>query len=157
MKSLCLLCIEFFFSISSALAGESGGGNFPSAGQGWCKLFSSLSSFIIMMKRNPRCCQNEITIIVLKPQVSLHCDELGSYEQLQCDNGNCWCVQEQTGGIIVVIKIVMDVITTMMINHSELLSQLYCCDVLQIQEKLFQRLSLKLSSSSYPASTIKKK
>ena len=65
-----------------------------------------------MMKRNPRFCQNEITIIVLKPQVSLHCDELGSYEQLQCDKGNCWCVQEQTGGIVVVIKIVMDVITT---------------------------------------------
>ena len=155
MKSSVLIVHwSFFFSISSALAGESGGGNLPSAGQGWCKLFSSLSSFIIMMKRNPRCCQNEITIIVLKPQVSLHCDELGSYEQLQCDNGNCWCVQEQTGGIIVVIKIA---ITTTKINHSELLSQLYCCDVLQIQEKLFQRLSLKLSSSSYPASTIKKK
>ena len=155
MKSSCIVHWRLFdCSISSALAGESGGGNLPSAGQGWCKLFSSLSSFIIMMKRNPRCCQNEITIIVLKPQVSLHCDELGSYEQLQCDNGNCWCVQEQTGGIIVVIKIA---ITTTKINHSELLSQLYCCDVLQIQEKLFQRLSLKLSSSSYPASTIKKK
>ena len=48
---------SFFLSISSALAGESGGGNLPSAGQGWCKLFSSLSSFIIMMKRNPRFCQ----------------------------------------------------------------------------------------------------
>ena len=106
------------------------------------------------MKRNARCCQNEIAIILLKPQVSLHCDELGSYEQLQCDNGNCWCVQRDTGGIIVVIKIV---ITTTKINHSELLSQFYCCDVLQIQEKLFQRLSLKLSSSSYPASTIKTK
>jgi len=32
-----------------------------------------------------------------RDDVSLHCDELGSYEQLQCDNGNCWCVQEQSG------------------------------------------------------------
>ena len=58
MKSSVLIVHwSFFFSISSALAGESGGGNLPSAGQGWCKLFSSLSSFIIMMKRNPRFCQ----------------------------------------------------------------------------------------------------
>ena len=37
---------SFFLSISSALAGESGGRRLPSAGQGWCKLLidSSLSS-----------------------------------------------------------------------------------------------------------------
>ena len=147
-------------SISSALAGESGGRRLPSAGQGWCKLtvlYRPWLITIIIIKRKPRCCQNEIAIIFLKPKVSLHCDELGSYEQLQCDNGNCWCVHEQTGGIIFVIKFVMDVITTTKINHSELLSQLYYYDVLQIQEKLFQLLSLKLSSSSYPASTIKTK
>ena len=38
--------LNFFLSISSALAGESGGRRLPSAGQGWCKLMidSSLCS-----------------------------------------------------------------------------------------------------------------
>ena len=35
------------------------------------------------MKRKPRCCQNEIAIIFLKPKVSLHCDELGGYGGLE--------------------------------------------------------------------------
>ena len=31
------------------------------------------------------------------PQVSLHCDKLGNFEELQCDKGICWCVLQQTG------------------------------------------------------------
>lgn len=29
--------------------------------------------------------------------VSLHCDERGSFEPLQCDLGRCWCVEEDSG------------------------------------------------------------
>ena len=162
MKSSCSLFIEVFVQYHLSSQEKVGEEDFRVPAREdvsfWLTvLYRPWLITIIIIKRKPRCCQNEIAIIFLKPKVSLHCDELGSYEQLQCDNGNCWCVQEQTGGIIVVIKFVMDVITTTKINHSELLSQLYCCDVLQIQEKLFQLLSLKLSSSSYPASTIKTK
>lgn len=29
--------------------------------------------------------------------VTLHCNEQGNYEELQCDNGMCWCAEERTG------------------------------------------------------------
>nr|XP_022905851.1 uncharacterized protein LOC111417721 isoform X1 [Onthophagus taurus] len=29
--------------------------------------------------------------------VSLHCDSMGNYEPLQCQDGNCWCVEPKTG------------------------------------------------------------
>merc|ERR1719341_2056579 len=32
-----------------------------------------------------------------RDDVSLHCDDFGNFEELQCDNGNCWCVLQQTG------------------------------------------------------------
>lgn len=32
-----------------------------------------------------------------RDDVSLHCDHIGNFEELQCDNGNCWCVLPQTG------------------------------------------------------------
>jgi hypothetical protein len=32
-----------------------------------------------------------------RKDVTLHCDEQGNYEELQCDNGLCWCAEEKTG------------------------------------------------------------
>jgi len=32
-----------------------------------------------------------------RSDVSLHCDEKGNYEELQCDKGRCWCIQPKTG------------------------------------------------------------
>merc|ERR1712130_102882 len=32
-----------------------------------------------------------------RDDVSLHCNDFGNFEELQCDNGNCWCVLPQTG------------------------------------------------------------
>ncbi|GFG37486.1 hypothetical protein Cfor_09549 [Coptotermes formosanus] len=32
-----------------------------------------------------------------RKDVTLHCDEQGNYEELQCDNGICWCAEEKTG------------------------------------------------------------
>ncbi|XP_069703617.1 uncharacterized protein [Periplaneta americana] len=29
--------------------------------------------------------------------VTLHCDTQGNFEELQCDNGVCWCAEERTG------------------------------------------------------------
>ncbi|KAJ9598155.1 hypothetical protein L9F63_026737, partial [Diploptera punctata] len=29
--------------------------------------------------------------------VSLHCNEQGNYETLQCDDGLCWCAEEKSG------------------------------------------------------------
>lgn len=31
---------------------------------------------------------------------SLHCDSVGNYEPLQCNAGQCWCVEPLTGEII---------------------------------------------------------
>ncbi|KAK0091995.1 hypothetical protein PV326_002402 [Microctonus aethiopoides] len=33
----------------------------------------------------------------IRDDVSLHCSENGNYEELQCDNGLCWCVETKTG------------------------------------------------------------
>lgn len=33
----------------------------------------------------------------MRDDVSLHCLENGNYEELQCDNGLCWCVEPKTG------------------------------------------------------------
>ncbi|KAK0157205.1 hypothetical protein PV327_011336, partial [Microctonus hyperodae] len=33
----------------------------------------------------------------IRDDVSLHCSENGNYEELQCDNGLCWCVESKTG------------------------------------------------------------
>ena len=35
--------------------------------------------------------------------VSLHCQEDGSYETLQCDNGMCWCVEQRRGNYTLLI------------------------------------------------------
>jgi len=32
-----------------------------------------------------------------RKDVTLHCNEQGNYEELQCDNGVCWCAEEKTG------------------------------------------------------------
>jgi hypothetical protein len=32
-----------------------------------------------------------------RKDVTLHCNELGNYEELQCDDGVCWCAEEKTG------------------------------------------------------------
>lgn len=32
-----------------------------------------------------------------RTDVSLHCSTEGNYEELQCDNGLCWCVETTTG------------------------------------------------------------
>lgn len=32
-----------------------------------------------------------------RSDVSLHCDEIGNYERLQCDMGRCWCINNKTG------------------------------------------------------------
>lgn len=32
-----------------------------------------------------------------RKDVTLHCNEQGNYEELQCDNGVCWCTEEKTG------------------------------------------------------------
>lgn len=31
---------------------------------------------------------------------TLHCDSMGNYEPLQCDDGQCWCAEYKTGEII---------------------------------------------------------
>ncbi|KAJ8962529.1 hypothetical protein NQ318_000920 [Aromia moschata] len=31
--------------------------------------------------------------------VSFHCDDMGNYEELQCDSGLCWCVEPKTGDL----------------------------------------------------------
>ncbi|XP_008216867.2 thyroglobulin [Nasonia vitripennis] len=42
--------------------------------------------------------QYEIKKQTLKREdVSLHCTQNGNYEELQCDNGLCWCVEPLTG------------------------------------------------------------
>ena len=35
--------------------------------------------------------------------VSLHCQEDGSYETLQCDNGKCWCVEQRRGNYALLV------------------------------------------------------
>lgn len=35
-----------------------------------------------------------------RPYSTLHCDSMGNYEPLQCDDGHCWCVQNKTGELI---------------------------------------------------------
>jgi hypothetical protein len=32
-----------------------------------------------------------------RKDVTLHCNEQGNYEELQCDDGVCWCAEEKTG------------------------------------------------------------
>ncbi|XP_033607915.1 uncharacterized protein LOC111865888 isoform X1 [Cryptotermes secundus] len=32
-----------------------------------------------------------------RKDVTLHCNEQGNYEELQCDDGLCWCAEEKTG------------------------------------------------------------
>ena len=47
--------------------------------------------------------------------MSLHCDEFGNFEELQCDNGNCWCALPQTGLIVIVIVIVIAIVLIIII------------------------------------------
>ena len=47
--------------------------------------------------------------------MSLHCDHIGNFEELQCDNGNCWCVLPQTGQIFIIIVIVITAIIIIII------------------------------------------
>jgi len=35
-----------------------------------------------------------------RKDVTLHCTEQGNYEELQCDDGVCWCAEEKTGTAI---------------------------------------------------------
>ena len=34
----------------------------------------------------------------MKSDISLHCESTGNYEELQCDEGRCWCADAKTGG-----------------------------------------------------------
>ncbi|KAF7997592.1 hypothetical protein HCN44_006163 [Aphidius gifuensis] len=35
-----------------------------------------------------------------RPDLSIHCTENGNYDELQCDNGLCWCVVPETGKLV---------------------------------------------------------
>lgn len=35
-----------------------------------------------------------------RPDLSIHCSEDGNYDELQCDNGLCWCVEPKTGKLV---------------------------------------------------------
>lgn len=35
-----------------------------------------------------------------KNYISFHCDSNGNFEDLQCSNGLCWCVEPQSGKLI---------------------------------------------------------
>jgi hypothetical protein len=32
-----------------------------------------------------------------RKDVTLHCNEEGNFEELQCDDGVCWCAEKRTG------------------------------------------------------------
>ncbi|KAF5288497.1 hypothetical protein FQA39_LY15426 [Lamprigera yunnana] len=53
----------------------------------------------------------------LRFYTTLHCDSIGNYEPLQCDEGQCWCVESQTGEII--SQVVPDTMMTLLPCYSE--------------------------------------
>ncbi|KAK4885002.1 hypothetical protein RN001_001273 [Aquatica leii] len=48
---------------------------------------------------------------------TLHCDSVGNYEPLQCDDGQCWCAEPKTGKMI--SKVVPDTMMSLLPCYSE--------------------------------------
>jgi len=61
--------------------------------------------------------------------VTLHCNEQGNYEELQCNNGVCWCAEEKTGT------------PTSRILPENMMTLLPCCEFCQIYLTLKETLS----------------
>ncbi|XP_063985399.1 uncharacterized protein LOC135166769 [Diachasmimorpha longicaudata] len=43
------------------------------------------------------CSRRRAELRATRPDLSLHCTENGNYDELQCDNGLCWCTNPRTG------------------------------------------------------------
>lgn len=45
------------------------------------------------------CSRRKDELLSKSEYVTFHCDSMGNYEPLQCNDGQCWCVEPHTGDI----------------------------------------------------------